>query len=527
MVNLGRSNGCNTCKARKVKCDQGRPRCQRCQGAGRQCAGYEKLAPKLRFVNVVCDAGMRHSQVSAPSSIVPLSIVPPPALHREDVAWPFFLTNFVSMGRNVTSSHGFFEMLPRVLSGERHDSALSLAVSAVSTAMLDRWLRLGDGFGASSQSFKKAISRLQVAVGDPAESFKTSTVLAALTLQFHDNVSAMLGLSEISRTHHEGSVALLRHQRRDPGNRHRRGSPLASYILHTEVTFATRDGRNLPASELSWLDWDATALNPSSQLDMVGIEIANLQNEFANVLHSSSLAKNELDQLLSKALAVDMRLRTWARGIPASWHPVEFDHTPLCIPPVATYAGVFDIYPSVQIASLWNTWQCYRLITLKVKLRCLELRTDNLQALADDTSIRETVQDIVGCFCRSIPFFLGNRTEPGSLHDFTDPRIFLPSHHYLDNQNEHSFQQGSSSVDLMTREEHFRHVISQGPWHCLLPLSRLLGIFSPTHCSSFAQLLELETREWIREQLVRTQTLMGTYIRGGAAEKTSSSSCST
>nr|XP_036581263.1 tannase subunit protein [Colletotrichum truncatum]KAF6789531.1 tannase subunit protein [Colletotrichum truncatum] len=33
--------GCRTCKARKVKCDEAKPKCMRCTSSGRECAGYE------------------------------------------------------------------------------------------------------------------------------------------------------------------------------------------------------------------------------------------------------------------------------------------------------------------------------------------------------------------------------------------------------------------------------------------------------------------------------------------------------
>ncbi|KAI1373192.1 hypothetical protein F4677DRAFT_430517 [Hypoxylon crocopeplum] len=36
--------GCLTCKVRKVKCDEGKPRCQRCMSTGRKCDGYVTAA---------------------------------------------------------------------------------------------------------------------------------------------------------------------------------------------------------------------------------------------------------------------------------------------------------------------------------------------------------------------------------------------------------------------------------------------------------------------------------------------------
>ncbi|KAI0390671.1 hypothetical protein F5Y17DRAFT_50082 [Xylariaceae sp. FL0594] len=37
--------GCRSCKARKVKCDEGRPDCRRCLSSGRTCAGYQTRQP--------------------------------------------------------------------------------------------------------------------------------------------------------------------------------------------------------------------------------------------------------------------------------------------------------------------------------------------------------------------------------------------------------------------------------------------------------------------------------------------------
>jgi len=46
--NCGRKvrTGCVTCKTRHVKCDEQKPRCQRCVSTGRQCDGYVPIPPK-------------------------------------------------------------------------------------------------------------------------------------------------------------------------------------------------------------------------------------------------------------------------------------------------------------------------------------------------------------------------------------------------------------------------------------------------------------------------------------------------
>ncbi|OCT49940.1 hypothetical protein CLCR_06997 [Cladophialophora carrionii] len=40
----GKSQGCNTCRRRKVKCDLEKPHCRRCVSSARQCEGYERYA---------------------------------------------------------------------------------------------------------------------------------------------------------------------------------------------------------------------------------------------------------------------------------------------------------------------------------------------------------------------------------------------------------------------------------------------------------------------------------------------------
>ncbi|KAG9780167.1 hypothetical protein KCU95_g11555, partial [Aureobasidium melanogenum] len=48
MVGVPRSTGCATCVSRRIKCDEGRPTCQKCAKSGRQCPGYSR---ELQFRN--------------------------------------------------------------------------------------------------------------------------------------------------------------------------------------------------------------------------------------------------------------------------------------------------------------------------------------------------------------------------------------------------------------------------------------------------------------------------------------------
>ncbi|KAH7112864.1 hypothetical protein B0J11DRAFT_446471 [Dendryphion nanum] len=46
--------GCITCRIRRVKCDEGKPHCQRCTSTGRSCDGYAIAAPHIQTQETIC-----------------------------------------------------------------------------------------------------------------------------------------------------------------------------------------------------------------------------------------------------------------------------------------------------------------------------------------------------------------------------------------------------------------------------------------------------------------------------------------
>ncbi|KAH7353281.1 hypothetical protein B0T11DRAFT_116473 [Plectosphaerella cucumerina] len=73
-------SGCITCRIRRVKCDETRPACQKCQSSKRTCDGYlsdenamsrRKLAEAVRHLSVV--GPVSHALTKSPSSSNPLS----------------------------------------------------------------------------------------------------------------------------------------------------------------------------------------------------------------------------------------------------------------------------------------------------------------------------------------------------------------------------------------------------------------------------------------------------------------------
>lgn len=201
--------------------------------------------------------------------------------------------------------------------------------------------------------------------------------------------------------------------------------------------------------------------------------------------------------------------------MPDHWQPRRLTSGQDVGPSIPTYRSVCEVYPSCQIANIWNLWRIQRLLLVKVTLGSLdkilyssqsELTKDQISAgIQDFVECKQTLQEMVDSVCYSVPFYLGNRIGLSSIADFTDPAILVPGYHSLGNErhlNEKHHDPGTP------RDEYKRHVIAQGPWHVMSPLSRLLTLFSEDHVQLLASFLRPGQHEWIRQQFLRVTILL-------------------
>ncbi|KAI7103634.1 hypothetical protein KC352_g37461 [Hortaea werneckii] len=116
------------------------------------------------------------------------------------------------------------------------------------------------------------------------------------------------------------------------------------------------------------------------------------------------------------------------------------------------------------------------------------------------------MQDLIDGICFSIPFYLGNRTRPVHLHDFTDEEIRFPSFHSVGTERAKiALRRQDGDDTAMFEDEHRRHVIVNGAWHAMSILSTLLTITSEQAVANF---LRPGQTSWICKQLDRVATLL-------------------
>ncbi|KAL3466865.1 hypothetical protein BJX64DRAFT_274240 [Aspergillus heterothallicus] len=559
MVNRGRSGGCVTCKQRRVKCNEARPQCGPCRRLGLQCGGYKTKYASLKFKDETHKFGTKANQRDATGHGLREEKTPRSALalHRPlaepDTAVPFFLQLYVCAGRDLAAARGFFEVLIPIYNTQPCSSPLSLAMAALAEEVQSIWRhdnRSVRSFESRATYHTQAMQSLRSTLQNRDEWGKPATMLAVIALQLYENVAAIYGLRSATRTHQNGAVSLLPFAASDPStdaNDTAVSAYIRGFVLHTEISAAMRQERPLVENASSWFARDnlvgAAPENPSTALDIIGASVAQLQ---ARYIESSSVQMPA--EWIAEAKHLDEQLVAWVQRVPSHLQPRKLiSGRNLDALSIHTYQSVCEIYSSCQIGAIWNLWRIQRLLLARIIFTSLERIQDNLTDLAHRTTDNQepsleydnpllhhqidTIQSLVDSICHSVPFYLGNRTRPSSISDFADPTILLPSCHpqvqvrtsspTSTNENDESDWTYHPPGD----EQHKSHIIAQGPWHIMSPLSRLLTLFStePDQERGLALPVSIFRRgqyEWICEQFLRVTLLL--HIRPGKNSHTPS-----
>lgn len=523
MVNGGASRGCSTCRQRRVKCDETKPFCRACLRLGVECAGY--MRPRFRFKDeTVRYLGKKRAQVTHDNdrnqhltrtipntNTIPLFPSHPP----QDLAVPFFLTYITDVGRSVESTRGFLEFVRPVLASENPSSALSAAVNAVAVKV---WTMIRHNHVSDSlptQLLCQALVRLRQATDNPEERARDATVLAALVLQMHDTLSAVSGQSKAHGMHRDGALALLL-QRDDKSHGSKYHAYLVGNLLHSRVSRSVRNSSALSSTELKWVKTQVIPvlpINPSSLLDIIGVSIASIQHDFCSSSLRLCAHPSRLQDLWQRVQRLDVQLQNWLESIPALWYPRRMQSGKDIDPSIETYYGACDIYPSIQIANIWNTWRIYQVILEQSKSRLTQFPTpsgNEVSSTQNEMKSGDTtreVQKLVDYICYSIPFYLGNCTRPGILLNMENPRNKFPSYHDL-SPNDEAFVNYRMSGQYVSRFDHSCHVNLHGPLHIISILSQLIGIFVRGRNSNKASSLREDQEHRIAGQLFRSLHLM-------------------
>ncbi|KFY42438.1 hypothetical protein V495_04523 [Pseudogymnoascus sp. VKM F-4514 (FW-929)] len=195
-IGCGKSGGCRTCRRRKVKCDERRPTCDRCQQSKRDCEGY---AAEHRFVSENARAERyaqkkQLPQTAQPKSQSPQDLVilssskpcPGPNLGLqgfEDNIYVSFLLSNLFLGIPASSPW------PGVDTDNNAASCATTCVRALATMYFGRVHHQKYTTTRGQELYGKALVSLNHELQDPQSGMSLSTVTSAMILEIYELVS--------------------------------------------------------------------------------------------------------------------------------------------------------------------------------------------------------------------------------------------------------------------------------------------------------------------------------------------------
>lgn len=517
MVNRGPSKGCWTCRKRRVKCDEGKPSCHQCSRLGRECGGYEPATKtreiRFRSYGKGCRSTVSKLLPRPRAGVVPVALIP----SDESLAIGFFITSIVGLGRGYKSTQGFLEPLLPVVAREHPSSVLSTVVSAVSTKFWAFFKDPATTYDSPHSPFNNALAHLQIALNDPVERAKDSTIFSVILMHFYESIAARSTHRPTIRAHQDGARALLEQQ---PAGASQTacGAYLKGYLRHCDIsTYLETQDHNTAELE-TWFDagWnESMPANPNAILDLIGLALADLQMRLADIKGRTKLdlLDSDIEAWWRDLKSVEAQLSDWILLVPPGWQPHtrKMYHGP-------SYLGACDLYPTVQIATIWNVWRVCRLMALRMRLSLQSSlqheashQLESMEVKVNTSSSSNNGRELIDAICRSLPFFLGNRQSHGGLNDLVDEGIIIPSYHDadLDEEVRAQYIQGD---DAMSAEDYKKHILVQGPSHALLHLNSLIKVLSSDGGNFICRQIGADQVVWIREQFLRVCRLTNSHM---------------
>ncbi|KAF2497988.1 hypothetical protein BU16DRAFT_616539 [Lophium mytilinum] len=267
----GRSRGCKTCRRRRVKCDESKPVCTRCQNSGFPCEGYPKdltfVDEGSRFATPASSkAGSRTREKSSGdvTSISPKDSQTPNvqlAISKQPTLSPFqdeiclaYLTRTL-FGNNQNSP----------LTSHVWDSAVAstdsaklgyTAVSSLATTYFGRMHGSNEELLCQGRRlYGQAVHRLALEICKPEEaSLSQQVMLSALALYYYEMI---MNTSDVGWVEHAGGIGRLMEVR---GPRRHQLAPDHDYFLFFRRTligqaFVTRKRTFLEREEWKTIPW--------------------------------------------------------------------------------------------------------------------------------------------------------------------------------------------------------------------------------------------------------------------------------
>jgi len=120
---------------------------------------------------------------------------------------------------------------------------------------------------------------------------------------------------------------------------------------------------------------------------------------------------NSAADQLTEAHSILSAIEAWDAELPAEWRPVTVTGPECIAHSIPRYTEHALIYSAICAGIAWNK---YRVAFIRVHLFLLSLSSrDEMSISKSKQMIQQAIDDI----CASVPYFLGDRVDPGPIAD--------------------------------------------------------------------------------------------------------------
>ncbi|KAK0709849.1 hypothetical protein B0T26DRAFT_835922, partial [Lasiosphaeria miniovina] len=192
------SRGCQQCRQRKVKCDQRKPACLRCEKAKTKCPGFRNLGDVMfrdESRRIIAKAKLEYGQSKPPDATINLPVcVPCPSTMPRTITPPireqavsFFFAKYVWDGPPFTP--GYSGWLADTYRQNTPNCAMRATIEAAGMAGLSNVYYAPHVAAQSRAQYGRALAALKQTLNDPVTSIADTTLNTVLLMGLFEFVT--------------------------------------------------------------------------------------------------------------------------------------------------------------------------------------------------------------------------------------------------------------------------------------------------------------------------------------------------
>ncbi|PNS21705.1 hypothetical protein CAC42_1559 [Sphaceloma murrayae] len=409
MVYTGPSDGCHLCRKRRIKCDGGRPNCQRCIIYKAKCPGYRSESD-YKFVNengatenktlaIRKRAGSTRPTTTTTKSSPSSSITSSTSRSSKNSQSPQWIARRPQSDPNIISSTpawedwsinsfvhdwtipdaadgnsvGFLDFLPSLYLRTKPELDFSLALKAASFASFANQHNSPEMMAKARASYGKALTALNSSLRNYEAALRDTTIASIVLLQIFEHITCE---DSLSIGNHDAGLRMLFAMRGNKQLESSQGRSIARIVmgyLHGRDVAQTQESTDLMRRGCHYLGYPPEHPARQRKPDVRNMtDILAVLTPFFHRAPSDPLVLSEGIRELRSTIDFDATYANWETSLPESWHRKEIT---VAFDPFRTTAssipstGIVHMYRTPLTACYINLYRIQYIVLHKVMLR--------------------------------------------------------------------------------------------------------------------------------------------------------------